>query len=357
MAFATQVKRRRGTTAENDAFTGAEGEIVVDTEKHELRVHDGVTQGGFIIGSGGVFSNTFNISSNSSISILKLPVGVSANPSEYYFYLYHKNNVDWRLNMKVVAYDTRCRIYLNGDSSILDSVKIWSVTVGNDFYILMRGSSYTPFQLGDIYYAGKYFYIDTTTFASETAPKNADVVEVPYILNSYVNKEYTSNKEIISIRQGAARLMVQAVSNADNPVRLNIWNGSTKLVGISTDGTVEVITPDANSNNKQATNTEWCMGHGILVASQMPSAANNYTWFRKYSDGYVEQGGLALSSTVTYPVPLSSWSYPEYNSLYNNTGPAPYFDIGQITSQTGTGFNKGGDTKNFVWRIVGMAAN
>lgn len=49
---ATQVKRRRGTTAENDAFTGAEGEITVDTEKHELRVHDGVTQGGFKIGGG-----------------------------------------------------------------------------------------------------------------------------------------------------------------------------------------------------------------------------------------------------------------------------------------------------------------
>lgn len=46
---ATQVKRRRGTTAENDAFTGAEGEITVDTEKHELRVHDGETQGGFKI--------------------------------------------------------------------------------------------------------------------------------------------------------------------------------------------------------------------------------------------------------------------------------------------------------------------
>lgn len=46
---ATQVKRRRGTTAENDAFTGAEGEITVDTEKHELRVHDGLTQGGHTI--------------------------------------------------------------------------------------------------------------------------------------------------------------------------------------------------------------------------------------------------------------------------------------------------------------------
>ena len=50
---ATQVKRRRGTTAENDAFTGAEGEIVVDIERHELRVHDGVTQGGFKIGGAG----------------------------------------------------------------------------------------------------------------------------------------------------------------------------------------------------------------------------------------------------------------------------------------------------------------
>lgn len=47
--FATQVKRRRGTTAENDAFTGAEGEITVDLTTHELRVHDGSTVGGHIL--------------------------------------------------------------------------------------------------------------------------------------------------------------------------------------------------------------------------------------------------------------------------------------------------------------------
>ena len=28
-----------------------------------------------------------------------------------------------------------------------------------------------------------------------------------------------------------------------------------------------------------------------LVAVQYPSSANNYTWYRKYSDGWVEQGG------------------------------------------------------------------
>lgn len=47
--IATQVKRRRGTTSENDAFTGAEGEITVDLTTHELRVHDGSTVGGHTI--------------------------------------------------------------------------------------------------------------------------------------------------------------------------------------------------------------------------------------------------------------------------------------------------------------------
>ena len=40
-----------GTTAENNSFTGAVGEVVVDTTNKELRVHDGVTPGGKLIGA------------------------------------------------------------------------------------------------------------------------------------------------------------------------------------------------------------------------------------------------------------------------------------------------------------------
>ena len=43
----------RGTTAQNDAFTGAAGELTMDTTTNELRLHDGSTVGGHIIGSGG----------------------------------------------------------------------------------------------------------------------------------------------------------------------------------------------------------------------------------------------------------------------------------------------------------------
>ena len=44
--MSTQIQYRRGTSAENNAFTGASGEITVDTTNKTLRVHDGVTAGG-----------------------------------------------------------------------------------------------------------------------------------------------------------------------------------------------------------------------------------------------------------------------------------------------------------------------
>jgi len=47
--MATQVQLRRGTSAQNDAFTGATGELTYDTTNKRVRVHDGGTAGGFEI--------------------------------------------------------------------------------------------------------------------------------------------------------------------------------------------------------------------------------------------------------------------------------------------------------------------
>mgnify|MGYP001273708420 CR=1 FL=1 len=43
----TQVQFRRGTTTQNESFTGAVGELSVDTTLDTIRVHDGSTAGGF----------------------------------------------------------------------------------------------------------------------------------------------------------------------------------------------------------------------------------------------------------------------------------------------------------------------
>lgn len=44
-----QIQIRRGTAAEHAAFTGAEGEITMDTDAKTLRVHDGATAGGTML--------------------------------------------------------------------------------------------------------------------------------------------------------------------------------------------------------------------------------------------------------------------------------------------------------------------
>jgi hypothetical protein len=43
----TQIQRRRGTTAQHSTFTGAVGEVTVDTDKEVLVVHDGAQVGGY----------------------------------------------------------------------------------------------------------------------------------------------------------------------------------------------------------------------------------------------------------------------------------------------------------------------
>lgn len=48
--MAGQLKLRSGTTAQHGSFTGAEGEVTYDTEKKQLRVHDGITVGGKVVG-------------------------------------------------------------------------------------------------------------------------------------------------------------------------------------------------------------------------------------------------------------------------------------------------------------------
>jgi hypothetical protein len=45
--MASRIRFRRGTSAEHSSFTGAEGEITVNTTKDTIVLHDGVQAGGF----------------------------------------------------------------------------------------------------------------------------------------------------------------------------------------------------------------------------------------------------------------------------------------------------------------------
>lgn len=51
-----------------------------------------------------------------------------------------------------------------------------------------------------------------------------------------------------------------------------------------------------------------------VIQSQLPTADNNYTWYRKYKSGWIEQGGIVTSNTdadvsVVYPVAFGDTNY------------------------------------------------
>lgn len=63
----TQVQFRRGTTAQHASFTGANGEITIDTDKETVVVHDGTTAGGFPLQTtAGLSGNVATLTSNNT---------------------------------------------------------------------------------------------------------------------------------------------------------------------------------------------------------------------------------------------------------------------------------------------------
>ena len=77
--MAKQLKLKRGTTSQHGSFTGAEGEVTVDTDKETLVVHDGSTAGGHPVAA----EDMANVSSasiagrlsNDSIAVGKIAAG------------------------------------------------------------------------------------------------------------------------------------------------------------------------------------------------------------------------------------------------------------------------------------------
>lgn len=66
--MSTQVQYRRGSAAENNAFTGALAEITVDTTNGTLRVHNGITAGGSNIATVAYVTSQISALSADSIS-------------------------------------------------------------------------------------------------------------------------------------------------------------------------------------------------------------------------------------------------------------------------------------------------
>ena len=107
-----------------------------------------------------------------------------------------------------------------------------------------------------------------------------------------------------------------------------------------------------------------------VVESQQPTSANNYTWYRKYKSGWIEQGGTIdkttnqqdCSAMITFPVEMADIFYSVSLNGYNtDTGPASMCTGSAYRSDSGFfaycfGFGSTDKARYLVWQITGMAA-
>ena len=81
--MARQLQLRRGTTAQHTVFTGAVGEVTIDTDKDALVVHDGVQAGGFPAARESVVTaHTENTSNPHNVTKAQVGLGNVDNTSD-----------------------------------------------------------------------------------------------------------------------------------------------------------------------------------------------------------------------------------------------------------------------------------
>lgn len=98
-----------------------------------------------------------------------------------------------------------------------------------------------------------------------------------------------------------------------------------------------------------------------VIESQVPTAENNYTWYRKYKSGWVEQGGIDTTSYITFPVTMLDTNYTVTCGIYLINS-----DIGSATvmygDKTTTGmrvyirWDGAGSNGERCWQVSGFAA-
>lgn len=101
-----------------------------------------------------------------------------------------------------------------------------------------------------------------------------------------------------------------------------------------------------------------------VIDYQEPTADNDYTWYRKYASGWVEQGGhaapLYAGQAVSFPVIMNDTNYT-YSVQGRRDGTMTGFIVFSVANPTTTGMTICGNWSHespadTVWRVEGMAA-
>lgn len=191
--------------------------------------------------------------------------------------------------------------------------------------------------------------------------------EVDDIKNKY--KDITNKEQIDTLLEKIALFNKDLATFADQLQILDQVPGLEEAVSAiqptieSINATITEITSSLSTLN---TRTENLLDY--VVESQLPTAENNYTWYRKYNSGWVEQGGQATMPSkngldITMPIPMADSNYTVLTHVMDDSQTGYVFEV-QIKNKTNRTFNSrmiasyqsGSWTSgyNFAWHVSGL---
>lgn len=362
--------------------------IIVDEDLHELRLHDGVTPGGHVIGGGG-------------------STGSSYHPDlfDWKWADHILNDVQW-LRADTFSWHTgneTTGVYPAAYKHLADDIDgktLQSETIGSttiQFYLADDGHKICPASEESnataIYNAtgiAWYYIIDTTNerFKLPRAkPLNGAIAGNGITLG--LSYDGSSNAGLVSRNYD----VLQSCSTAyGTSMGTTGQSGSglrtdNRTVGITTDSTKSGIIAERDNTAQhkylyfyvgEFTQTALENTAGVVtedfnelnahkvIAFQAPTAQNNYTWYRKYADGWVEQGGCIntgpdASYTVALPVAMADTNYVIFvsrvsvSSYKGDINAAWANTFNKTTTSFGT-WGKYADYPIIHWQVSGMAA-
>jgi len=107
-------------------------------------------------------------------------------------------------------------------------------------------------------------------------------------------------------------------------------------------------------------------GHEV-IEFQPPTSGNNYTWYRKYADGWIEQGGITTAQTINLPITMADANYHVLltgtcNASNNNVRIVGFRDrttssfFVQVNVVNQNNESSASNNSNKIWEVKGMYA-
>ena len=156
--MAIQVQIRRGTNKENNAFTGAQGEVTVNTINNSLRIHDGETIGGHIVLGESQITNC----------ITEIP-----------------QDIKLELNNGTLTLKAGSKVYVPNGAGVFNTI-----TIAND--ISVSGASTSPGTVRMLYYVGGNNIAVFVANSSGTTPPTSGTNQIFYNTSDNTIKRYTN---------------------------------------------------------------------------------------------------------------------------------------------------------------------